>query len=307
MHREFHLLPANVAMSAAFLLVGVGIGAYFLIRPVGHFIAGETSFADIEGALTSLPRRSALVMAICYVPMVALRMLSRRFGIDLDAMQEDPGLARSGRLIHRRHRVQCPADLLRRQRLPRPALRASVPHPRRQPPRLPRPLPPQGLRRPAVHGLRRRDPAVGGHRKLQRRAPGARSDDGRGRHHRRHPVHGLLDQPCAQPSGRPPRPRHAAGRQGRLPGAPAGDLRRRDGPRRRPLQRDGRGPVGARVPARHVRQVRQQERRHRDPRQPRSRGPRRRHHRRGHPDVHRHRGLHRPLRAPGAGRGRGRS
>ena len=30
------------------------------------------------------------------------------------------------------------------------------------------------------------------------------------------PVHGLLDQPCAQPAGRPPRPRHAAGRQGRL-------------------------------------------------------------------------------------------
>src|ERR1043165_3323079 len=29
MHREFNLLPANVAMSAAFLLLGVGIGAYF--------------------------------------------------------------------------------------------------------------------------------------------------------------------------------------------------------------------------------------------------------------------------------------
>ena len=133
MHRELHLLPANVAMSAAFLLVGVGIGAYFLIRPVGRFIAGEISFADIEDALTSLPRRSALVMAICYVPMVALRLLSRRFGIDLDAMQEDPGCARSRRLVHRRHRVQRPADLLRRQRLSRPALRAPVPHPRRQP------------------------------------------------------------------------------------------------------------------------------------------------------------------------------
>jgi class 3 adenylate cyclase len=93
MHREFHLLPANVAMSAAFLLIGVGIGAYFLIRPVGRFIAGEISFAAIEDALTSLPRRSALVMAICYVPMVALRMLSRRLGIELDAMQEDPGVA----------------------------------------------------------------------------------------------------------------------------------------------------------------------------------------------------------------------
>jgi class 3 adenylate cyclase len=89
-HGQLRLLPSNVAMSAAFLLGGVSIGAYFLIRPVGRFIAGEIAFVDIEDALTSLPRRSATIMAICYVPMVALRMLSRRFGIDLDAMQEDP-------------------------------------------------------------------------------------------------------------------------------------------------------------------------------------------------------------------------
>ncbi|HEX9325852.1 MAG TPA: adenylate/guanylate cyclase domain-containing protein, partial [Reyranella sp.] len=90
MHGQFHLLPSNVAMSAAFLLGGVSIGAYFLIRPVGRFIAGEIAFVDIEDALTSLPRRSALLMVICYVPMVALRMLSSRLGIDLDAMQEYP-------------------------------------------------------------------------------------------------------------------------------------------------------------------------------------------------------------------------
>ncbi|MBI2738085.1 MAG: HAMP domain-containing protein [Rhodospirillales bacterium] len=90
MHEEFYLLPANVAMSAAFLLLGVGIGAYFLVRPIGRFIAGEVSFADIEDALTGLPRRSALVMALCYVPMLAVRMLSRQVGIDVDAMQEDP-------------------------------------------------------------------------------------------------------------------------------------------------------------------------------------------------------------------------
>ena len=29
-----------------------------------------------------------MVMAICYVPMVALRMLSRRFGIELDASRK---------------------------------------------------------------------------------------------------------------------------------------------------------------------------------------------------------------------------
>jgi class 3 adenylate cyclase len=91
MHGEFELLPLNVAMSATFLVIGVGGGAWFLIRPVSRFIAGETSFADIESALTSLPRRSALVMAVCYMPMVMLRMLPRRYGIDIDAMQEVPG------------------------------------------------------------------------------------------------------------------------------------------------------------------------------------------------------------------------
>ncbi|GEP53192.1 adenylate/guanylate cyclase domain-containing protein [Reyranella soli] len=90
MHGEFELLPLNVAMSAAFLVVAVSIGAYFLIRPVSRFIAGEISFGEIEPALTSLPRRSAMVMAICYMPMVMLRMLPRRYGIDIDAMQEDP-------------------------------------------------------------------------------------------------------------------------------------------------------------------------------------------------------------------------
>lgn len=90
MHRKFLILPTNVAISAAFLLVGVGIAAYFLIRPITRFIAGEASFDDIEDALTSLPRRSALAMAIFYVPMVALRMLPHRFGLDIDAMQEDP-------------------------------------------------------------------------------------------------------------------------------------------------------------------------------------------------------------------------
>lgn len=90
LHRAFVLLPLNVAISAAFLLVGVGAAAHFLIRPISRFIAGEISFADIEGALTSLPRRSALVMTICYVPMLGLRMLPRHFGIDVDAMQEVP-------------------------------------------------------------------------------------------------------------------------------------------------------------------------------------------------------------------------
>jgi len=90
LHRELALLPVNVAMSAAFLLLGVGIGAWFLIRPIGRFVAGEISFSEVESTLTNLPRRSALLMAIFYVPTLAVRMLSRRLGIDLDAMQEYP-------------------------------------------------------------------------------------------------------------------------------------------------------------------------------------------------------------------------
>ena len=54
-----HLLPPIVLLSAAFLVVGVGIGAYFLIRPIQRFIAGEVAFADVEKSLSRLPRRSA--------------------------------------------------------------------------------------------------------------------------------------------------------------------------------------------------------------------------------------------------------
>ena len=114
----------------------------------------------------------------------------------------------------------------------------------------------------------------------------------------------LLDHPGADPADGPPRSRHAPGRRERPRGAPAGDVGRRDGPRRQPLQRDGRGPVGARVPARHVRQVCERERRHRDPARRAAHRPCGRHDRRGDADVHRHRGLHRPFGAPGAGRGR---
>jgi class 3 adenylate cyclase len=83
------ILPSSVIMSAAFLLGGVGTGAYFLIRPIRRFIAGELSYAEIESSLTSLPRRSSGVMAACYGPMEALRLLSRRFDITFGAMVEE--------------------------------------------------------------------------------------------------------------------------------------------------------------------------------------------------------------------------
>ena len=84
------ILPPTMLISAAFLAVGVGTLAYFLIRPVSRFIAGEISFAQIENTLTNLPRRSAAVMVVCYAPMIALRMTARRIDIDFAALPEDP-------------------------------------------------------------------------------------------------------------------------------------------------------------------------------------------------------------------------
>ncbi len=83
-------LAPMLLLSAAFLLFGAGIGAHFLIRPIRRFMAGELSFDKIEGALTSLPRRSALLIMGCYAPMIILRLLSRRLGIHFGAMVEDP-------------------------------------------------------------------------------------------------------------------------------------------------------------------------------------------------------------------------
>jgi len=83
------ILPSSLLISAAFLLVGVGIGAYFLIRPIRRFMAGEASYVEIEPALTHLPRRSCFVMAACYGPMIAMRLLSRRLDITFGEMAEE--------------------------------------------------------------------------------------------------------------------------------------------------------------------------------------------------------------------------
>ncbi|MFZ5782480.1 MAG: adenylate/guanylate cyclase domain-containing protein [Pseudomonadota bacterium] len=88
-NRAPQIVPGMVLLSAAFLMVGVGIGAHFLIRPVSRFMAGESSFQTIEQALTSLPRRSAALIAACYGPMIALRLLSHRLGIHFGAPVEE--------------------------------------------------------------------------------------------------------------------------------------------------------------------------------------------------------------------------
>jgi class 3 adenylate cyclase len=78
------LVPLST-ISAVFLLVGVGIGAWLLIRPVERFLAGEADFAAIEPALTRLPIRSATLVACLYGPMLALRFLAPRYGYTFGA------------------------------------------------------------------------------------------------------------------------------------------------------------------------------------------------------------------------------
>ena len=89
-YRSPELIPPLVLLSAIFLVAGLGVGAHFLIRPVSRFIAGKVAFADIQQSITSLPRRSCILLAFCYAPMIALRLLSRRAGIDGGLVLEDP-------------------------------------------------------------------------------------------------------------------------------------------------------------------------------------------------------------------------
>jgi len=81
------LLPLS-AVSALFLLVGVGTGAWLLIRPVERFLAGKLPFAAIEQTLTLLPRRSATLVACFYGPMLGLRLLAPRYGYTFGATIE---------------------------------------------------------------------------------------------------------------------------------------------------------------------------------------------------------------------------
>lgn len=81
------LLPM-AAISAAFLVIGVGFGAFLLFRPVQRFMAGDLPFPAIERRLATLPRSSAVLVACLYAPMLALRLLSPRVGITFGATIE---------------------------------------------------------------------------------------------------------------------------------------------------------------------------------------------------------------------------
>jgi class 3 adenylate cyclase len=78
------LLPLT-AVSTAFLVIGVGLGAWLLIRPIRRLLAGETTFAEIEASLPNLPRRSAILVACLYGPMLAIRLMAPRIGYTFGA------------------------------------------------------------------------------------------------------------------------------------------------------------------------------------------------------------------------------
>ena len=56
------LLPL-VGLSATFLVAGVGVGAFFLIRPVRRYLDGEVAFADIQR-----PLRAAAIRFNLHLP-----------------------------------------------------------------------------------------------------------------------------------------------------------------------------------------------------------------------------------------------
>jgi class 3 adenylate cyclase len=81
------LLPLT-AVSTAFLVLGVGLGAWMLLRPIRRFLDDEIAFAKVEAALTGLPRRSATLVACLYGPMLALRFMAPRVGYTFGATIE---------------------------------------------------------------------------------------------------------------------------------------------------------------------------------------------------------------------------
>jgi class 3 adenylate cyclase len=82
--RPLTLLPLSL-VSGAFLLLGVGLGAWLLARPLKRFLEGGLDFPAIEGDIANLPRRSAMVVAGLYAPMLAIRLLSPRVGYTFGA------------------------------------------------------------------------------------------------------------------------------------------------------------------------------------------------------------------------------
>jgi class 3 adenylate cyclase len=76
--RPLTLVPL-AAGSIVFLLFGVGIGAWRMFRPIERFLEDDGDFSAVEPAITSLPRRSATLVACLYGPLLLIRLLAARY------------------------------------------------------------------------------------------------------------------------------------------------------------------------------------------------------------------------------------
>jgi class 3 adenylate cyclase len=71
--------------SAVFLMLGVGIGAWWMFRPIEQFLKGDGDFAAVERSITRLPWRSATLVACLYGPMQLIRLMAARHGYTFGA------------------------------------------------------------------------------------------------------------------------------------------------------------------------------------------------------------------------------
>ncbi|SKA16694.1 Adenylate cyclase, class 3 [Enhydrobacter aerosaccus] len=81
-------LPPMAAVSALFLVLGLGSAAWLLFRPVHRYIDGEIPYSAVERRLANLPRSCAALVALFDAPLMAFHMLSARAGITFGATFE---------------------------------------------------------------------------------------------------------------------------------------------------------------------------------------------------------------------------
>ena len=81
-----------LVLAGVLLLACVGAGAWWLIRPVMRFAAGDATFEQIEPKLVRLPRNSAIVVAVFSAPLLTIRAFSQYIGFSFGAMLDPPAL-----------------------------------------------------------------------------------------------------------------------------------------------------------------------------------------------------------------------
>lgn len=85
--RPLTLVPL-AAGAIVFLVLGVGIGAWHMFRPIALFLEGDGDFTAVEPSITRLPWRSATLVACLYGPLLAIRLLAARYGYTFGAAIE---------------------------------------------------------------------------------------------------------------------------------------------------------------------------------------------------------------------------